>query len=51
MNKAKEIMVYGERIDEIELDINIHQKLYRYEKKLYLITMKNGEIISIFQVV
>lgn len=47
---CKDIEIYGDLLDRIDLDINITNKLYRYEKKLYLITMKNGEYISVYQV-
>ena len=47
---CKDIEIYGDLLDRIDLDINITNKLYRYENKLYLITMKNGEYISCYQV-
>lgn len=47
---CKDIEIYGDLLDRIDLDINITNKLYRYDDKLYLITMKNGEYISCYQV-
>lgn len=47
----QDIIRYGNRIGELELDINIHQFLYEYENVKYLITMKSGEIISVYEIV
>lgn len=45
----KDIMRYGERTETYELDVNITEYVYKYNNKEYLITMKNGSIINIFQ--
>lgn len=45
MVTVKDIIRYGERIDEIELEINIHLFKYLYEDEKYLIAMKSGEIV------
>lgn len=47
--KVKDIMRYGERLATYELDINITEYIYKYENKSYIITMKNGDVINIFE--
>lgn len=51
MNKlAEDIGRYGVRVDTVELDIVITQYLYIYEDRKYLITMKKGEVVNIYEV-
>lgn len=45
---ANEVMHYGNRIKEIEIDIVTHQFEYSYKGFFYLITMHRGNIISCF---
>ena len=46
----KDIMRYGTRTYEMELDKHIHQFIYGYENSTYVITMKNGRVMSVFEV-
>lgn len=45
---AEDIIRYGVRKNEIEIDICTHQYIYIYENQFYLITMFHGNIISCF---
>lgn len=45
---AKEVMTYGNRIKEIEIDVVTHQFQYSYKGFFYLITMHRGEVVSCF---
>jgi hypothetical protein len=45
---AKEVMLYGNRIKEIEIDVVTHQFQYTYKGFFYLITMHRGNIISCY---
>jgi len=46
----KDITRYGERVATIDLEVNITQYIYLYDENRYLITMKNGDVISLFQI-
>lgn len=50
MVNVKDVMLYGERIDTYELDVNITEYIYLFGATKYLITMKSGEIINIFEI-
>ena len=45
---AKEVMTYGKRIHEIEINEVTHQFEYAYNNYFYLITMYRGNVISCF---
>lgn len=49
-NIYKDITRYGTRIETYELDVNITQYIYLYENNRYIITMKNGDVISIYEI-
>lgn len=46
----KDIMRYGERSYELDLDKHVSQFIYSYENNTYVITMKNGKVITLFKV-
>lgn len=47
-NLSKEIMTYGNRIHEIEINEVTHQFQYSYKGFFYLITMYRGSVVSCY---
>lgn len=50
MVNVRDIVLYGERLETYELDTTITQYVYLFGATKYLITMKRGEIINIFEI-
>ncbi len=50
MVDVKDVMLYGERLDTYELDTTITQYVYLFGATKYLITMKRGEVINMFEI-
>lgn len=47
-NSVKDITRYGERVSTLEIEVNITQYVYLYDNNRYLITMKNGDVVSLY---
>lgn len=45
----KDLIRYGKRLYEEELQYNIHQFIYEYNNEKYILTMKSGEVVNLFK--
>lgn len=45
-----ELRHYGKFLSEIELSECCHQKFFKYNDKIYSVTMRNGEVLVVCEV-